>query len=203
MSALYDLGSCLGEILLVFHVSLDLSDSLLISWNLHLLIKVHLLSGLLSLEVEDTCFLEIYLRFDSESREFLEDFNSVSIPCGAVEGVEFMDLVLDLSESRSLHTGNFHSVEIYISDRYEVRLEFVPESCEIVVSFQGGIKIFNKLLRLVLGLLHLKTERRLLVLQGREGVPSHLELFVQVVERSLIILKLYCHNFCFFLPLTA
>ena len=61
MSALYDLGSCFGEILLVFHISFDLSDSLLISRNLHLLIKIHFLSGLLSLEVKDTCFLELYL----------------------------------------------------------------------------------------------------------------------------------------------
>ena len=47
MSALYDLGSCLGEVLFVFHISFDLSYGLLISRNLYLLVKVHLLSGLL------------------------------------------------------------------------------------------------------------------------------------------------------------
>ncbi len=66
MSALHDLGSRLGEVLLVLHVSLDFSDCLLISWNLHLLVKVHLLSGLLPLEVENAGFLEVYLGFDTE-----------------------------------------------------------------------------------------------------------------------------------------
>ena len=59
MSALHDLGSCLGEVLLVFHISFDLSDCLLISRNLHLLIKVYLLSGLLPLEIENTSLLEM------------------------------------------------------------------------------------------------------------------------------------------------
>ena len=85
-------------------------------------------------------------------------------------------------------------VQVYIGDGNQVRLEFVPEGSEIVVSLEGSIKIFNKLLRIVLGLLHLKTKCRLLVLQSREGIPSHLELFVQVVQRCLIILKLDCHN---------
>ena len=71
MSALHDLGSCLGEVLLVFHVSLDLSDCLLISRDLHLLVKVHLLSGLLSLEVKDTCLFLINLRLDSKLGELL------------------------------------------------------------------------------------------------------------------------------------
>ena len=66
MSALDDLGSRLGEVLLVFHISFDLSDGLLISRDLDLLVKVYLLSGLLSLEIQNTCFLEIYLRLDSD-----------------------------------------------------------------------------------------------------------------------------------------
>ena len=116
MSALYDLGSCLGEVLLVFHISFDLSDSLLISRNLHLLIKVYLLSGLLSLEVQDTCFLLVHFRFDTESREFLEDSNSVSVPCRAVEGVELMDLILDLTEGRCLYSGNLYCIKVNVDN---------------------------------------------------------------------------------------
>ena len=66
MSALDDLGSRLGEVLLVFHISFDLSDGLLISRDLDLLVKVYLLSGLLSLEIQNTCFLEINFGLDSE-----------------------------------------------------------------------------------------------------------------------------------------
>ena len=66
MSALHDLGSCLREVLLVFHVSFDLSDSLLISRNLYLLVEIYLLSGLLSLEIQNTGLLLIYFRLYSK-----------------------------------------------------------------------------------------------------------------------------------------
>ena len=44
------------------------------------------------------------------------------------EGIEFVDLVLDLSQSRSLYSGYLDRVEIYIGYRDQVWLEFVPES---------------------------------------------------------------------------
>ena len=74
MSALYDLGSCLGEVLLVFHVSFDLSDSLLISRNLYLLVKVYLLSGLLSGEIK----YEIH------------EFNAFNCPAWYADGVAIL-----------------------------------------------------------------------------------------------------------------
>ena len=116
VSALDDLGSSLGEILLVFHVSLDLSDSLLISRNLNLFIQIDFLSGLLPLEIQNTCLLQINFRLDSQPGEFLQYGNSIRIPCRAVECIELMNFISDFSKSRSLDTGNLYGVQVYIRD---------------------------------------------------------------------------------------
>ena len=45
----------------------------------------------------------------------------------------------------------------------------------------------------IFGVLYFNSECALLVLQCRQCILPHLQLFVEVVERSLIVLKLNCH----------
>ena len=61
MTALYYLRRSFAEVFLVLHISLDLSDSLLVPRNLYLLVKIDLLGRLLPMVLQNTALLKIYL----------------------------------------------------------------------------------------------------------------------------------------------
>ena len=79
MSLLYYLGSRLAQVLLVFHIALDLPDGLLVSRNLYFLIQVHFLGGLLPLEIQDPAFLHVDFGLYAQARELLEYRDPVSL----------------------------------------------------------------------------------------------------------------------------
>ena len=104
---------------------------------------------------------------------------------------------MDFLQLRRLDSGELHCDQIHIGDADKARLELVPESGEVVVFLHRGIQFLNKPLRFLLGLADFEAQGRLLVLKGREGLLTHLQLLAEVVQGSLIVLEFYCHTFNF------
>ena len=102
MTCLDYLRRGLREILLVLHVALYLSDSLLVARNLHLLIEIHLLRGLFPVEFQDVALLLVNLRLDAEPGKLLEYPDPVGIPCRLDEGVERLEFVMDFVQLSDL-----------------------------------------------------------------------------------------------------
>ena len=105
-----------------------------------------------------------------------------------------MDFEADSLQFRGFHAGHFHRDEFYVSDGNEARFKLVPQGSKIIVFVKGGFKVFNQLLRIILGTANLQTQRTLLVLQGREGVLAHLQLLANFIQRRFVILKFDRHK---------
>ena len=109
MAGFDDLGSRLGEILLVFHISFDLADGFLVTRDLDLLVQVDFLCRLLTLVIQQFTLELKDFRLNAELRQFLEDADSVGIPGGRGEDVDGLDRIVDLFQLRVLFYESFKS----------------------------------------------------------------------------------------------
>ena len=200
MTGLDDLGGCLGEVLLVLHVALDLADRLLVARDLDFLVEVDLLGGLLAVVLEDLPRHLIDLGLDAQAGELLEDGHAVGVPSRLDEGVEGLDLIADRVQVRGLDAGHLDGAQLDVRDPDQSGIEFVPEGGEVVVSLEGCFQLVGQPLGLRLGRLDARTQGRFLVLEGRQGVLAYLELLAKIRQRSLVVLKLDGHGCLVFLP---
>ena len=81
-----------------------------------------------------------------------------------------------------------------VGDADESRFELVPKRGKVVVLLHCGIQFLNKLLGFLLGFADFEAQGRLLVLKGREGLLTHLQLLAEVVQGSLIVLEFNSHK---------
>ena len=107
------------------------------------------------------------------------------------------DLELDLVEDRNDHAGYLPCREGHVPHRDQGRIELVPQGHHAIVALYLLFQLKFQLPRLVLGALHLDTQRALLALNRRQGTLAYPQLLLQLLERGLIILKLYRHLFKF------
>ena len=126
MTGLDYLGRRLREILFVFHIALDLAYGLLVSGNLHFLVQIHLLGGLLAVEFKYLAAFFRHLGLYAQGAEFLEYPYSVGIPCRLGESVERLDVEVYPIQGGSLHAGNLDGLEVNVGYTDKAGLEFVP-----------------------------------------------------------------------------
>ena len=107
------------ESLKAFHEALDLSQSILIAWNLHFLKEVYLLGSLFTCMFQQAQFGDDKLPFDSRLCQHLEQMYAVGIPFGGIEQAVGTYFEINVFEQRHPYTGNLLHAEMYIAHLYQ------------------------------------------------------------------------------------
>ena len=135
--------------------------------------------------------------FDSSLCEPLQELDSIEVPLRSAKQTEGFHLQADVVQDGNPDAGNLLDAQFDVVQTDERSVELAPERVHLLVSLDLALQLSLEFVGFLLTFLHLQSQRCFLALNDWKGALTHLQSLLNLLQRGLIILKLYCHT-CLF-----